>query len=627
MDIRLYSRLADFSQGKKKADIVFKNANIVFVQSGEIVKADIAIADKYIVGIGSYDGIKEIDMTDKFIAPGFIDSHLHFESTMARPSDLVYYASRSGTTTFIADPHEAANVSGIRGIEYILNETNNCFADVYIMVPSCVPCVEGEDSGYRIDVEDMKKIIKSNRVLGLAEVMDCKAVIDRSNPMMEKMELFDDMVIDGHAIGLSDKDLSSYILSGVKTDHECTLFEDAMRKVRNGMFVQIREGSAAKNLDNIISGILNNNIDTSRFLFCTDDKHIEDIIKEGHISYNIKKSIKKGIDVVEAYKIASYNPSVCYNLKDVGMIAVGKKANLVVLRDLENVLIEDVYYEGRSIEDYRQKVDREDCRQSFDRKDCKQKDAIEDCIQSFVREDCIQSFDRKDYRQNYSREGIDELKEKLYENNIKKADTAIETIEQSKGMDFIKFMDDLKNTVHIDWFKKEMLKLKEDKISILFQDNELLTKKINRSDGIGTENKVTTIERHHNKKKYCSVSCFNFGIKNGAIATSVAHDSHNIVVIGDNDDDMFIALEELKRLQGGVVLVCNGKVFDSLPLPIMGLICDGDSAIISEKLERMKVKSYEMGVNKNIDPFITLSFIALPVIPEIRITTNGIWTI
>lgn len=582
MDIRLYSRLADFSQGKKKADIVFKNANIVFVQSGEIVKADIAIADKYIVGIGSYDGIKEIDMTDKFIAPGFIDSHLHFESTMARPSDLVYYASRSGTTTFIADPHEAANVSGIRGIEYILNETNNCFADVYIMVPSCVPCVEGEDSGYRIDVEDMKKIIKSNRVLGLAEVMDCKAVIDRSNPMMEKMELFDNMVIDGHAIGLSDKDLSSYILSGVKTDHECTSFEDAMRKVRNGMFVQIREGSAAKNLDNIISGILNNNIDTSRFLFCTDDKHIEDIIKEGHISYNIKKSIKKGMDVVEAYKIASYNPSVCYNLKDVGMIAVGKKANLVVLRDLENVLIEDVYYEGRSIEDY---------------------------------------------RQNYSREGIDELKENLYENNIKKADTAIETIEESEGMDFIKFMDDLKNTVHIDWFKKEMLKLKEDKISILFQDNELLTKKINRSDGIGTENKVTTIERHHNKKKYCSVSCFNFGIKNGAIATSVAHDSHNIVVIGDNDDDMFIALEELKRLQGGVVLVCNGKVFDSLPLPIMGLICDGDSAIISEKLERMKMKSYEMGVNKNIDPFITLSFIALPVIPEIRITTNGIWTI
>ena len=545
MNIELYKSLADYSLGKKKADLVLKNANIVFVQSGEISCGDIAIVDKYIVGIGDYEGEKEVDMTGRYVAPGFVDSHLHFESTMARPRDLVYHASKKGTTTFIADPHEAANVSGLKGIEYILRETENCSSDVYIMMPSCVPCVDGEDSGYILDADDMKDIMKKDRILGLAEVMDCDAVIDKKASMMEKLGLFEGRIIDGHAIGLGDKDLSAYVLAGVVTDHECTSYDDAIRKVRNGMYVQIREGSAAKNLENIVRGIIKNNIDTSRFLFCTDDKHVEDIINEGHISYNIKKSIGLGMNVIEAYKIASYNPSICYGLDDIGMIAVGKKANLVVLNNLENVDIEEVYYEGRSINE--------------------------------------------------------------------------------TSIDLVDYGNELKSTVHIDWFEKSMFELGDEDVAILLQDNELLTKKIKRSHGVGIENKVTTIERHHNKKKFCSVSCFNFGIKNGAIATSVAHDSHNIVVIGDNDDDMMLAVEEIKRLNGGIALVNNGRVYESLGLPIMGLICDGDCSVISDKLHRMKSKSYEMGVNTNVDPFITLSFIALPVIPEIRVTTNGVW--
>lgn len=543
MNIQRYKDLAKFSIGDKKASLVLKNANIISVQTGEIFVADIAIEDKFIVGVGKYDGIEEIDMTGKYISPGFVDSHLHFESTMAKPSELVHYASKSGTTTFIVDPHEAANVSGLDGIRYILDETDGCSADVYIMMPSCVPCVDGEDSGFVIEADDMKKIMNNDRILGLAEVMDCSAVINKKESMMDKLSLFENRVIDGHAIGLSDKELNTYIMAGVMTDHECTTYEDALRKVRNGMYVQIREGSAAKNLEYIVKGIVRDGINTSSFLFCTDDKHVEDIINEGHISYNIKKAITLGIKPIEAYKMASYNAAKCYGLKDIGMISVGKKANLVVLNDMYSVDIDCVYYEGKKI--------------------------------------------------------INKIK----------SDTKHK----------------LMNTVHIDWFNENMLKLKEQEKAILLIDNQLLTKEIDRSEGKGVENKVVSIERHHNTGKYHSISCFNFGIMNGAIATSVSHDSHNVVVIGDNDEDMMIALEELKKQQGGVVLVDDGEVYDCLPLKIMGLMCDDDSDVISEKLRKMKKKAYEMGVNKNIDPFITPSFIALPCIPEIRITTNGVW--
>ena len=336
-------------------------------------------------------------------------------------------------------------------------------------------------------------------------------------------------------------------MSGILTDHECSSYEEAISKVRQGMYVHIREGSAAKNLKNIVEGIVKNKVDSSLFNFCTDDKHIEDIISEGHISNNIRKSISLGMDTLEAYKIASYNPSVCYGLNDIGMIAVGKKANIVLLNDLEKVDIKDVYYNGKKVESYTER-----------------------------------------------------------ENEL---------------------AESLRDTVHIDWFTKDMLKLKSKKTAIALVDGQLLTKKINKADGIGVENKVVVIERHHNKRKYHSSSCFNFGIENGSIAISVSHDSHNVVAIGDNDDDIMKSIEALKEIHGGIVLVYKGKVFESLSLSIMGLMCDQRSEIIKEKLEKMKNKAYSMGVNKNIDPFITLSFIALPVIPEIRITTNGLYSV
>ena len=547
MNIEKYIELKDYVLGKKISDLCFKNASVLLLHTGEIVKSDVAVQDGYIVGVGKYSGKKEIDCNGLFLAPGFVDSHLHFESTMSRPRELVYYASKCGTTTFIADPHEAANVSGTKGIEYILSDTENSYGDVYIMMPSCVPAKKGEDSGAILDAKSMESILKKDRILGLGEVMDCKAVVDAEKSMMEKISIFQFMPKDGHALGIKEKELSAYIMSGILTDHECSSYEDAISKIRQGMYVHIREGSAAKNLENVVKGIVKNKIDTSLFTFCTDDKHIEDIIHEGHISNNIRKSISLGMDILEAYKIASYNPSVCYGLNDIGMIAVGKKANIVLLNDLEKVDIKDVYYNGKKVESY----------------------------------------------------------------------TEIEN----------ELAESLRNTVHIDWFKKDMLKLKSKKTSIALVDGQLLTKKVDRADGVGVENKVVVIERHHNKRKYHTSSCFNFGIENGAIAMSVSHDSHNVVAIGNSDDDIMKSIEELNRIHGGIVLVYKGDVFENLPLSIMGLMCDQRSEVIKEKIEKMKKKAYSMGVNKNIDPFITLSFIALPVIPEIRITTNGLYSV
>lgn len=350
MNISNYKNLVDYTLGNKKSELVLKNINILMVQSGEIIKADLAIQNGYIVGIGEYNGEIEFNGTDKYVSPGFIDSHLHFESTMTNPDELVHHAALSGTTTFIADPHEAANVCGTKGIEYILDSTENSCADVYIMMPSCVPAKDNEDSGCIMNAKDMKKLISHPRVLGLGEVMDCNSVINLNDSMMKKLELFQDKPIDGHALGLKLKNLSAYAMANILSDHECSTYDEAIAIIRNGLYAHIREGSAAKNLENIVKGIIKNNTDTTRFTFCTDDKHIEDIKNDGHISYNIRKSISLGMDILTAYKIATYNPAQCYSLKNLGIIAPGKKANLVILDDLKNVKINSVLYNGKFID-------------------------------------------------------------------------------------------------------------------------------------------------------------------------------------------------------------------------------------------------------------------------------------
>lgn len=555
---KTYAKYAKIARGLEKADLVLKNAKVVNVFTEEIYEADVAVTDGLIVGVGTYEGKREDDMTGCYVVPGFIDSHLHFETTMVMPGELVGQAVQWGTTTFIADPHEAANVAGTEGIDFILQQTENVPANVYVMMPSCVPATSIDQGGAVIDAELMKPYLENPRILGLGEVMDYVSVVNAEETMHDKLELFQDKILDGHAPFLEEKDLSAYALAGISTDHECIDFEYAMQERRRGMTVHIREGSGARNLEAIVRGIVEHHADTDGFCFCTDDKHLEEIRKEGHVSFNVKKAISLGISPVKAIKMATIQAARCYGLKHLGAIAPGYQADMVVLKNLEQVEVEAVYHKGVRI----------------------QKDA---------------------------------------------------PVQMAEIPGF------LKQTVNLSDFSRESLMLPKAKGKqhvIQMLDGQIVTRDI-EAELPGTEyfvpneefQKIAVVDRYRNSGKAGVGVVTGFGIRHGAIASSVSHDSHNIIVIGDNDEDMELAVRELTRTQGGYTLVEKGKVFDTLALPVMGLISDAGYRTVEDKLKRMIPKAHEMGVSKGMDPFITLSFMALPVIPEIRITPDGVYSV
>lgn len=566
MNYKNYFDLSKQARKLEKVEKVLKNCKILNVFTEEIIEGDIGISGGIIVGVGKYDGVEEININGKFVVPGFIDSHLHLESTMVQPKEFLKEAVKKGTTTFIVDPHEAANVSGTDGIDYILNQTEHTVGNVFVMIPSCVPATNFEDNGKVLYAEDMKKYLSHPRVLGLAEVMDTRAVINSDFETLKKLELFSDMNIDGHAPSLSDDELNAYVLAGIKTDHEGVSYEYTKKEVERGMYALIREGSAAKNLEAIVKGIVKENASTSRYCFCTDDKHIEDIKKEGHIGYNIKKSIELGLNPVKAYKMATIQGAECIGKgRKLGAIAPGYKADLVVLNNFEKVEIDSVYFNGENIN----KILGND-------------EITVPCPEKLKRTVKVKDF------------SIKRLKLKINNN---------------ENVPII-------NTIPGQIVTKKLLEKLESENII---DNVFIpTQKYN---------KIAVIERHNNTGKIGIGILKNFGIKNGAIASTVAHDSHNIVVVGDNDRDIEIAVNELVRVQGGYTLVENGKIVDTLPLVIMGLISDKSHSEVNEKLGNMINYSRKMGIDENIDPFINLSFMGLPVIPELRVTARGIYDV
>ena len=463
MKLQKYQKCSNVTRGLEKAELVLKNARIVNVFTREILEGDIAIQDGMIVGIGSYQGKKETDLGGRYVCPGFIDSHLHLESTLVTPVELVTVASRHGTTTFIVDPHESANVSGLKGIDYILNQTEDVNANVFVMMPSCVPATAIDDNGCTLTAQDMEPYLSKKRILGLGEVMDYISVVNGDEAMHQKLELFSDRVRDGHAPFLSDADLQAYAMAGIETDHECSDFDYAMKERRNGMTVHIREGSAARNLKAIVTGIVQNQMNGEGFCFCTDDKHIEDIEKEGHIDHNVRKAVKLGMRPVDAICMATINSAKCYGLKHLGAIAPGYQADLLILSDIDEITIQDVYYKGK-------KVDQES--------------------EIIVRE-CPA---------------------------------------------------ELKNTVHVGKFSKEDLRLESpDGIFnvVGMQEGEITTVRKNvqilPEKGEFTANeqyqKIAVVERHKATGKVGVGVVSGFGIQGGAIASSVSHDSHNIIVI------------------------------------------------------------------------------------------------
>ena len=544
-----------------KSDLVLKNAKIVNVFTDRVEEGNVAVKNGMIVGIGDYEGEEEIDLKGQYLTSGFINAHLHLESTMVNPQVLISQAAQRGTTTFIVDPHEAANVSGCDGIDYLLDQTKNSPAHVYAMIASCVPSSEVDDNGYRLTARDMEKYLHNRRVLGLGEVMDYKAVIDGDPSMNAKLELFDGKVKDGHSPDLAPEDLAAYVLAGITTDHEGTTYEYVMRERAMGMICHIREGSAAKNLEMIVKGIVEHNTNTEGFCFCTDDRHIEDIIREGDIDNNVRKAVSMGISPIAAVKMATIQPARCYGLRRTGAVAPGFDADLVVWDSLKDFNAQMVFYNGKLIND-RLKLKPAPCPP--------------------------QLLDTVHLAQ------IDPEKLKICPGN-----GTFPVIRMIPG---------------------QILTEQEDLILPCGEEGGEFVPN-------GEIDKIAVFERHHYTGKIGVGAVKGFGLKNGALASSVSHDSHNIIVIGDNDRDILLAVKELDRTHGGYTIVENGEIFDTLALPIMGLISDKSYSYVSRKVHRMTAKAHKMGVPNAMDPFITLSFMALPVIPEIRCTPRGVFSV
>lgn len=544
-----------------EVDLLIKNARIVNVFTNEIIAGDLAIKDGKIVGIGSYKSKEYIDASNKFVAPSFIDSHVHIESAMVSPSQFAKSVIKRGTTTLIADPHEIANVCGLDGIRYILDATEEIPTDVYVMLPSCVPATEFETSGAILKAKDLKQLIDNERVLGLGELMDFVGVINRRADILDKIEIAKGKIIDGHGPMIAGKDLDAYVSAGVKTDHECSTVKEMIDRLRRGLYVQIREGSAAKNLAELVKGVTKDNL--RRCLFCTDDRHPEDLIENGHIDNNVRLSIEKGVDPIDAIKMASLNAAECYGLKNVGAIAPGYMADLVIFQDLNDIRVETVFKAGKCVVDHGKVI-----------------------------------VDFPEYADG-------RVMSKM---NIR--DIVSEDIQIKLSKSKVNVIGILKDQLITD--------LRQREVSLVDGKFEY------GDDGIS---KVVLIERHTGKSSVMAALVEGYGIRCGAIGTTIAHDSHNLIVIGDNDKDILKCISKIKEMEGGIAISSSGKILSSLKLDIAGLMTTEDIEFVKERMEDMLNVARGLGVAEGVDPFMTLSFLALPVIPNVKITDKGLFDV
>ncbi|MEF9934572.1 MAG: adenine deaminase [Clostridium sp.] len=555
-------RKIDVAAKREKADLVIKNAKVINVFTNEIVEGNLAIDNGYIIGIGNYIGEKEIDIKGKYIAPSFIDSHVHIESSMSTPAQFSKHILSRGTTTIIADPHEIANVCGLSGIEYILDATEKLPLDVYVMLPSCVPATDFETSGAVLNADSLEKIINHERVLGLGELMDFPGVVAGNSKIIDKLHVADGKIIDGHGPLIENEELNAYVIAGVKTEHECSTKKEMEDRLQRGMYVQIREGTAARNLEDLIPYVNKDNM--RRCIFCTDDKHPEDILKRGHIDNNIRMAVKLGLDPVDAIKMASLNSAECYGLKNKGAIAPGYIADMVVFEDLKDIDIEMVFKDGALIAENKKML-------------IEVEDHVDERVLSKVN---IKEFTKEDValKLNASRARV------------------IELIDHSL-----------------------VTKLVEK--DVLTENGEF---NVNPEEDIV---KIVLVERHTGSSKTAVALVKGFGIKNGAIGVTVAHDSHNIIVIGDSDDNIVKCINEIKHIGGGIVISSRGEVISSLPLKIAGLMSEKTLEEVDLDLQRMMEITRSLSVSSKVDPFMTLAFLALPVIPEVKITDKGLFDV
>ena len=544
------------ASGRKKADLVLKNATFVNVFSDELQTADIAVCEGLIVGIGKYDGEKEMDMTGKIVCPGFIDAHIHLESSLAKPAEFVKAVLPHGTTAVVTDPHEIANVMGTDGIEYMLESTEGLPVDTYFMLPSCVPATPMDESGANLSYRDIDEYFEHPRVLGLAEMMNSYGVIAGDGAVVSKIiaSQAHHKKIDGHAPFLKDNDLNAYISAGVYSDHECSDINDAMEKLRRGQFIMIREGTAARNLEALYPLLVPQF--ASRCMFCTDDKHPSDLLGLGHIDYIVKRAINEfNVDPIIAVKAAGHQAAKYFLLNNRGAIAPGYLADFAIIDDFKNFNVLTVIKKGKVM----------------------------------FNSGKLEKFAEPTVNAELDRAAHDTMK-------VKTLSEADFEEERQRGL-------------------------------IGMINGEIVTTDNGYADKIDVTKdilKIAVVERHKNTGHIGIGYIQGYGLKSGAVATSISHDSHNIIVVGANEKDMAFAVNEVAKAHGGIVVANGEKVLAKLELPIAGIMSDEPLETINEKLETAKQKAYEIGVNKGIDPFMTLSFMALPVIPKLRLTTRGV---
>jgi adenine deaminase len=550
---------------REPADTVIKNGKIIDVFNSEIIEGDIAIVDGYFAGIGEFEGRNVIEANGRYVSPAFIDGHVHIESSMVTPNEFAKVLLTHGVTTAITDPHEIANVLGAEGIQYMLDSSENLPFDFYFMLPSCVPATEFENSGATLNAEDLSPFYQQSRILGLAEVMNFPAVLNAEQDMIEKIldAQNNSKKVDGHAAGLSANDINVYMSAGIRTDHESTTAEEAKERLKRGMYLLIREGTVAKDLKQLISIV--NERNARRCLFVTDDKHLDDLIDDGSIDHNVRLAIGSGLSPITAIQMATINAAECYGLDTKGAIAPGYKADFFLFDDIEKINIESVYKDGKLVIDNGKLVH-----------ELNNPTLVENARL------------RNSVRYHEIREAHFQMPLKTHKANI------IEIIPNSLVT---------KHTI-------EKVEICDGVFQTSISDDHL---------------KLAVIERHHLTEQIGLGIVKGLGLKSGAIATTIAHDSHNLVIAGTSDLDMVVAAKAIKDMQGGLVVVNQGKVIASLQLSIAGLMSDRSSQEVYSSLHDINLALKELGANDHFNPFLTISFLTLPVIPELKLTDKGIF--
>ena len=558
--------LVDVALGQRPAQVVFKRARVINVFTGETEEMDFAVADGRIVGPGDYRGAREIDLAGKVVCPGFIDGHVHLESSLVTPSQFARAVVPLGTTTVVADPHEIANVAGLAGVHYMLAATENLPLRVYFMLPSCVPATPFETSGARLEAADLVILRSYPRVLGLGEVMDVRGVLARRPELVAKLETCRDAPIDGHAPGLAGGELNAYVLAGMGSDHEATTAEEGRERLRRGLHLMLREGSATRNLRSLLPAA--KGAAARRCLLVTDDRHPEDLLGEGHINHLVRLAVAEGLEPAIAIQMATINTAEYFGLRDLGAIAPGYRADFLVLDDLREFRPRQVYQGGRLVAENGRMV-----------------------------------------------AGVPEYRDQTVTGTVRLAPLTRESFGLMAPA----------GKAGADVVEADVIGLLPRQIVTLH-----LRRRVRVAGGRLVADpeadllKLAVVERHRATGNVGLGLVSGFGLRRGALATSVAHDSHNIVAIGASDDDMFLAVATVAEMGGGLVVVDGGEVLGSLALPIAGLMSPAPLEEVAADLSRLRRLAFGLGVNEDHDPFMTLSFLALPVIPELKLTDRGL---